>query len=161
MNRKIEVTASLEVIPIGLLTDQESKLIAKAKEILESAHAPYSRFLVGAAVLLENGEIFAANNQENVSFPVGICAERAVLSYVMGNFPDLKPLKIAIAARRQDQSRYAYVTPCGMCRQTINEYEMKFGEKIEILMLNGDEEILKADGIEQLLPFRFHNFRSE
>jgi cytidine deaminase len=157
MNRKIEVTASLEVIPTGLLTDQESKLITKAKEILESAHAPYSNFLVGAAVLLENGEIFAANNQENVSFPVGICAERALLSFVMGNFPDLRPLKIAIAARRQNETKYAYVTPCGMCRQTINEYEMKFGEKIEILMLNGSEEILKADGIEQLLPFRFHN----
>lgn len=157
MNRKIEVTASLEVIPLGLLTELESKLIAKAKEILESAHAPYSRFMVGAAVLLENGEIFTANNQENVSFPVGICAERAVLSYVMGNFPHLKPLKIAIAARRQNETGYAYVTPCGMCRQTINEYEIKFGEKIEILMLNGHGEILKADGIEQLLPFRFHN----
>lgn len=157
MNRKIEVTASLEVIPIGLLTDQESKLITKAKEILESAHAPYSNFLVGAAVLLENNEIFAANNQENISFPVGICAERAVLSYVMGNFPDVRPLKIAIAARRQNERGYAYVTPCGMCRQTINEYEMKFGEKMEILMLNGNGEILKADGIEQLLPFRFHN----
>jgi cytidine deaminase len=159
MNRKIEVTASLEVIPIGHLTEQELNLITRAKEILESAHAPYSRFLVGAAVLLENDEIFSANNQENVSFPVGICAERAVLSYVMGNFPNLRPLKIAIAAKRQNETGYAYVTPCGMCRQTINEYEIKFGGKIEILMLNGNGEILKADGIEQLLPFRFHNLQ--
>jgi len=158
MNRKIEVTASLEVVPIELWTEEESMLITKAKEILESAHAPYSKFLVGAALLLENGSVFAANNQENVSFPVGICAERAVLSYVMGNYPRIKPLKIAIAAKRIGEDIYAYVTPCGMCRQTINEYEMKFGSPIEILMLNGQEEILKAKGIEQLLPFRFNKF---
>ncbi|MCL6257788.1 cytidine deaminase [Aquiflexum sp. TKW24L] len=160
MNRKIEVTASLEVVPIELWTEEESMLITKAKEILESAHAPYSKFLVGAALLLENGSVFAANNQENVSFPVGICAERAVLSYVMGNYPRIKPLKIAIAAKRIGEDIYAYVTPCGICRQTINEYEMKFGSSIEILMLNGQEEILKAKGIEQLLPFRFNKFNS-
>lgn len=160
MNRRIEVKISLEVIPNEFWTDEESMLIARAKEILESAYAPYSGFLVGAALLLENGEVFAGNNQENVSFPVGICAERAVLSYVMGNFPNLKPVKIAIAAKRMGETGYAYVTPCGMCRQTINEYEMKFGNPIEILMLNGQGEILKAESIEQLLPFRFNNLNS-
>jgi cytidine deaminase len=157
MNRKVKVTASLEVVPKEFWSEQEAMLISRAKEILESAHAPYSKFLVGAVLLLENGEVFAANNQENVSFPVGICAERAVLSYVMGNFPTIKPQKIAIAAKRQGENGYAYVTPCGMCRQTINEYEMKFGAPIEILLLNDQEEILKAEGIEQLLPFRFNN----
>ena len=160
MNRRIEVKISLEVIPNEFWTDEESMLIARAKEILESAYAPYSGFLVGAALLLENGEVFAGNNQENVSFPVGICAERAVLSYVMGNFPNLKPVKIAIAAKRMGETGYAYVTPCGMCRQTINEYEMKFGNPIEILMLNGQSEILKTESIEQLLPFRFNNLNS-
>lgn len=157
MNKKIEVTASLEVIAKNDWTVEEATLILKAKEVLELAHAPYSKFLVGASLLLENGEIFSANNQENVSFPVGVCAERAVLSYVMGNFPNTKPIKIAIAAKRMGETGYAYVTPCGMCRQMINEYEIKFGSSIEILMLNGQEEILKAKGIEHLLPFRFHN----
>jgi cytidine deaminase len=157
MNRKIEVTASLEIIPKPNWTAEETMLISRAIEILESAHAPYSGFLVGAALLLENGSVFAANNQENVSYPVGICAERAVLSYALGNHPDIRPLKIAIAAKRKGEYKYAYVTPCGMCRQTISEYEIKYGAAIEILMLNGNDEILKAEGIEQLLPFRFHN----
>jgi len=160
MNRKLEITASLDVIPKNNWTVEEAMLISKAKEILEMAHAPYSKFLVGASLLLENGEVFSGNNQENVSFPVGVCAERAVLSYVMGNFPNTRPLKIAIAAKRMGETGYAYVTPCGMCRQMINEYEIKFGCTIEILMLNGQNEILKAAGIEQLLPFRFHNLNS-
>jgi cytidine deaminase len=160
MNKKIEVIVSLEVIPKNNWTDEEAMLISKAKEILELAHAPYSKFQVGASLLLENGEVFTGNNQENVSFPVGVCAERAVLSYVMGNFPNIRPVKIAIAAKRMGEIGYAYVTPCGMCRQMINEYEIKFGSPIEILMLNGHDEILKAVGIEQLLPFRFHNLNS-
>ena len=119
MVKKIEINVSLEVFPKEEWLEEDAKLIEKAKSILEYAHAPYSNFLVGAVLLLENGEIFTANNQENVSFPVGICAERAVLSYVMGNFPNLKPLKIAIAARRLNEKGYAYVTPCGMCRKAF------------------------------------------
>ncbi len=160
MPRKIEVTVSLEVFNLEDLEDEERKLVEKAKAILENAHAPYSDFLVGAALLMENGEIFASNNQENVSFPVGVCAERSVLSYAHGNFPEIRPVKIAIAARRGADSQFAAVTPCGMCRQTINEYENKFGQPIEIFMLNPNGEVLKASGIEQLLPFRFNDLFS-
>ncbi|SMD43172.1 cytidine deaminase [Aquiflexum balticum DSM 16537] len=159
MNRKIELTVSLEVVQQKNWSEQDKILIAKATNILESAHAPYSGFLVGAALLLENGAIFAANNQENVSFPVGICAERAVLSYAMANHPDIRPVKIVIVAKRKGESEFATVTPCGLCRQTINEYEVKFNSPIEISMLNPNGEILKASGIEQLLPFRFNNLK--
>lgn len=159
MNRKIELTVSLEVVQQEDWSEQDRILISKATNILESAYAPYSGFLVGAALLLENGAIFAANNQENVSFPVGICAERAVLSYAMANHPEIKPVKIVIAAKRKGESEFATVTPCGLCRQTINEYEVKFNSPIEISMLNPKGEILKASGIEQLLPFRFNNLK--
>ncbi len=160
MTKKIELTVSLQVFPKEEWTVEDAQLIGKAEQILESAHAPYSNFLVGAALLLENGEIFVANNQENVSFPVGVCAERAVLSYAMGNHPNIRPVKIAIVAKRRVDSQLATVTPCGLCRQTINEYEVKFGQPIEILMLNPAMEILKAKGIDQLLPFRFNDLNS-
>lgn len=160
MNRRIEFKVSLEVIQREDWSEEERILISKASEILEMAHAPYSGFLVGAALLLEDGSIFTANNQENVSFPVGICAERAVLSYALGNHPNLKPLKLAIVAKRKGENKMATVTPCGLCRQTINEYEVKFGKPIELLMLNPEGEILKSPGIEQLLPFRFNDLNS-
>ena len=160
MSRKIEKQVVLEIYAPEEWTEEDARLIAEAREILEHAHAPYSNFLVGAALLLENGEIYRANNQENVSFPVGVCAERAVLSYAMANNPGNRPKKIAIAAKRRDDSKLAFVTPCGLCRQTINEYEVKFGQPIDILILNPEGDILKASGIENFLPFRFNDLNS-
>lgn len=160
MSKKIEISVYLEVFSRQEWLHEDAILIEKAKSILENAHAPYSNFLVGASLLLDNGEIYAANNQENVSFPVGVCAERVVLSYAMANSPGVRPKKIAIVAKRRADEGYATVTPCGLCRQTINEYEVKFQSPIEILMLNPNEEILKASGIDQLLPFRFNDLNS-
>jgi cytidine deaminase len=160
MRRKIELKVALEVYPQEEWNVEDRKLIELAEDSLKHAHAPYSDFLVGASLLLENGKVFAANNQENVSFPVGICAERAVLSYAMGNFPNSKPLKIAIVAKRRNEKGVATVTPCGLCRQTINEYEVKFKSPIEIMMLSPDGNMLVAKGIEHLLPFRFNDLNS-
>lgn len=160
MRKKIEYTVSLDVIQPKDWSEGEKNLIERAKGILTNAYAPYSNFLVGAALLLDNGEIFAATNQENVSYPVGICAERAVFSYAMGNNPGAKPIMLAVVAKRRNDENWASVTPCGLCRQTINEYEINFGSSIDILMLNPAGDILKANGIEQLLPFRFNDLNS-
>lgn len=157
MRKKINLTVSLEVFQREEWAADEIELVEQAKIAVENAHAPYSNFMVGAALLLENGKVFSANNQENVSFPVGICAERAVLSYAMANYPDSRPVKLVIIAKRREDKVWATVTPCGLCRQTINEYEIKFGHAIEILMLNPQGELLKASGIDQLLPFRFND----
>lgn len=157
MRKEIKLTVSLEVVPPEDWSDIEIQMVENAKRVVEHAHAPYSNFMVGASLLLENGKIFEANNQENVSFPVGVCAERAVLSYAMGNYPDSKPIKIIIVAKRKNDRVWATVTPCGLCRQTINEYEVKFGSPIEIMMLNPQGELLRAQGIDQLLPFRFND----
>ncbi|MBW3468788.1 cytidine deaminase [Arthrospiribacter ruber] len=157
MRKEIKLTVSLEVVPREEWSDIEIQMVENAKRVVDHAHAPYSNFMVGASLLLENGKLFEANNQENVSFPVGVCAERAVLSYAMGNFPDTKPIKIIIVAKRRNDQVWATVTPCGLCRQTINEYEVKFGSPIEIMMLNPQGELLRARGIDQLLPFRFND----
>lgn len=158
MANKINVQVSLDSIGPQEWTDVERELIERAKAIAEKAHAPYSNFLVGAAVLLETGDIFEGNNQENVSFPVGVCAERALLSFVIGNFPKTRPVKLAIAAKRKEATGYSFVTPCGSCRQTINEYETMFGSPIEILMLHENGNMLKAASVKELLPFSFDTF---
>lgn len=160
MQEKIEMKVSLTVYPPGDWSEEDRLLVGMAKEIMQKAHAPYSDFLVGAALLLENGEKLMANNQENVSFPVGVCAERAVLSYAMANFPESKPVKIVISAKKRNGEKYATVTPCGLCRQTINEYEFKFNSPIQIMMLSPEGTLLVADGIEHLLPFRFNDLNS-
>jgi cytidine deaminase len=160
MSKEIVYQVSLQVLSPEEWSPEQKELIERAINAMHNAHAPYSRFLVGSAVLLDNGEIFAANNQENVSFPVGICAERAVLSYAMANRPENVPLKIAIVAKGRDKDHFAAVTPCGLCRQTINEYEYKFKKPIEILMLNTDGDILRASGIDQLLPFKFSDLNA-
>lgn len=160
MRKKIEMNVSLEVYPPQEWTDEDRILTEMAKAIMEKAHAPYSDFLVGAALLLDNGEMYAANNQENVSFPVGVCAERAVLSYAVGNRPQSRPVKIIIAAKRRLSKRYATVTPCGLCRQTINEYEIKFNRPIQIMMLHPEGNLLVAPSVETLLPFRFNDLNA-
>lgn len=160
MQKKIEVKVYLTVYPPVDWSEEDQILVEMAKEIMQKAHAPYSEFLVGAALLLENGEKLMANNQENVSFPVGICAERAVLSYAMANFPESKPVKIVISAKKRNGERYASVTPCGLCRQTINEYEIKFNSPIKVMMLSPEGNLLVADNIEQLLPFRFNDLNA-
>lgn len=153
--KKIQTTSTLIEYEPGELDSDSWSLILAAKEIAEKAYAPYSGFLVGAAVLLENGKVFTANNQENVSFPVGVCAERLALGYAHGNFPESRPIKLAIVARRKATPKtYAAVTPCGLCRQSINEYEVKFGGEIEILILTPTGSVLKSKGIKNFLPFK-------
>lgn len=158
MARKIERTVHLESFSWAELPKDIHSLINKAKGASKNAYAPYSNFLVGTALLLENGEIYTGNNQENAAFPAGICAERCVLSYAHANSPGIRPIKIAIVARKRDRQDYSLVTPCGTCRQTICEYEIKFNRPVEIYMLAPDDEILKATGIDVLLPFKFADF---
>lgn len=157
MSKKIEITVSLEVLQWNELTNEVQLLISKAKEASTNAYAPYSNFLVGAALLLDNGEMMAGSNQENASYPVGNCAERVVMGYSHARYPDAKPLKIAVVAKRRDEKNFATVTPCGLCRQTISEYEQRYAQPIEIFMLSPNGEVLKASSIDELLPFKFHD----
>ncbi|UCS95143.1 cytidine deaminase [Echinicola marina] len=159
MAKKIAQNICLHILEQGELDKDEMDLMAMAKKSLQNAYAPYSQFAVGAALLLESGEMLSANNQENAAFPVGICAERVLLSYANANYPNQAPLKIALAAKALGSKNYSSISPCGLCRQTINEYELKFNQEIAIYMLNPSGEIFKADNISQLLPFKFNNFK--
>lgn len=126
-------------------------LVEMAVEAAKKAYVPYSNFHVGAAVLLEDDKIYSGNNQENASYPVGICAERTLLSFVHANHPELKKMILAVTVLDTDLD----ASPCGMCRQTIMEYESAQAQAIEILLHNRSGSILSIPSGAALLPLHF------
>nr|WP_236021365.1 cytidine deaminase [Algoriphagus oliviformis] len=153
--------SELEELSPEELNPTERSLLSKAQIVSEQAYAPYSNFHVGAAVLLENGEVLQSSNQENVSFPAGSCAERLLLGYAGANFPDTAPVMLAIVARRAGEETWAEVSPCGICRQTINESEKRFGKPVTLLILRSNGNVLRIKGISELLPLKFNDFDPE
>lgn len=136
--------------------DLESKYLAhKAKDVSTHAYAPYSRFQVGAAVLLEDGSIVTGTNQENAAYPSGMCAERVALYAAVSQHPESVITKIAIVARRKGAKELMPATSCGPCRQVMLEFEVRQGKPIEIIMQNQDHKWIKAPSAESLLPFSF------
>ena len=99
-NKKVSNISTIELIPFENLNETQSNLIELAIKATDNAYAPYSNFRVGAAVILADGQTFWANNQENIAYPAGICAERVLLCYTHSNHPMLKPLAIAIVAKK-------------------------------------------------------------
>ena len=135
---------------------QELELVKKALAAREKAYAQYSGFMVGAAVLLENGIILTGNNQENAAYPSGLCAERVAVYHAGAEYPDVKMLKIAVCGGKKGSSSAVPVAPCGACRQAILEYSQKRGSPIEIIFAGTTPApAVKASDIEDLLPFCF------
>ncbi|WP_243739662.1 cytidine deaminase [Algoriphagus boseongensis] len=158
--KKVEVKTEIEELMLDELNSIEQNLISRAQEISKQAYAPYSGFHVGAAVLLENGEILQSSNQENVSFPTGVCAERLVLGYAGANFPNSAPIMLAVVAQRGGEETWAGVSPCGICRQTINEVENRFQKSVTMLFLGPNGLVRRVKGISQLLPLKFDDLKS-
>ena len=136
------------------LEASKQQLINKAKEQVLKAYAPYSEFHVGAAVELENGEIFAGSNQENSAYPSGLCAERVAIFFANAQFPNVAVKTLAIAAYTNGKFLEEPVTPCGSCRQVLLETEQRFEKEITIL-LYGSKHIYQLDNVKQLLPLCF------
>ena len=135
-------------------TDRE--LLEKAKVAISGSYAPYSRYHVGAAVKLANGEVITGSNQENMSFPAGLCAERVAVFAASSNFPGVPVAAIAISAISDEFEVSEPVPPCGMCRQAIVEYEMKFNNKIRIILGGQTGKVYIFHGMGSLLPLAFH-----
>ena len=153
INIKINVFDSFEE-----LDKQLNNLCLKAEEVIDNAYAPYSQFYVGAAILLENGEIITGTNQENAAYPSGTCAERTAIFYASSKFPGVKIMAIAIAAKSKSAvfKITKPVTPCGACRQVIAEYEQKQNSPITILMKGQDKTVYQCQSIRDLLPLMFN-----
>jgi cytidine deaminase len=130
------------------------KLVELAKKATENAWAPYSKFKVGAALELENGEIVTGNNQENIAFPSGLCAERVALFYAGSQYPGVAVKKIAVAAFSNGKFISQPVFPCGDCRQVLLEHENRVKQKVEVIMY-GESEIKVVKSISDLLPLPF------
>lgn len=152
--QKKTIETKVEIYSFEELDSQKQKLINKAKEQVTKAYAPYSRFHVGAAIELENGEIFAGSNQENSAYPSGLCAERVAMFYANAQYPNVAVKTLAIAAFTNGNFLEYPVTPCGSCRQVLLESEQRFEKDITIL-LYGTKEIFMIDNVKQLLPLCF------
>ncbi|MCL1850535.1 MAG: cytidine deaminase [Bacteroidetes bacterium] len=137
------------------LSVKDADLLNIAHEAAYNAYAPYSHFKVGSAILLKNGHIISGNNQENAVYPSGLCAERVALFYAASQFPETPIAKIAITAIGTEKEVMQPVPPCGSCRQALLEYEIKFGEPIEIIMAGEKGEVYVVKSVSELLPLSF------
>ncbi|NLV38142.1 MAG: cytidine deaminase, partial [Bacteroidales bacterium] len=120
---KKEIKTNITFCSFDELSKQEKELIEAAKKASLDAYAPYSGFKVGSALLLDNGEILVANNQENAAYPSGLCAERVVLFYANATYPKNRVLSLAVAANKEGIFTENPISPCGSCRQVLLESE--------------------------------------
>lgn len=140
------------------LEPADRRLVDDAREATSRAYAPYSNFHVGAAILLDNGEIVTGSNQENAAFPSGTCAERTTCYYAHARWPEAKFVAIAVAARGTDGEFVADpVAPCGACRQALLEYETLAGHNVKV-MLVGRDKVYVLPSVRSILPLAFSEF---
>jgi cytidine deaminase len=130
-------------------------LVAKAYESAANAYAPYSKFHVGAAVELNSGDIVMGNNQENIAYPSGLCAERVALFFVGANYPNETVKNLVIVAKGDLIGEDDCLSPCGSCRQVIAETEMKQKSPIKIFLISQSGKTFIFDSISDLLIFPF------
>ena len=155
MKKKLSISYQ-EFSDLGQLPEQDQELVKAAIAATKNSYAPYSRFHVGAAVLLENGKIISGANQENAAFPSGLCAERTAMFSASANYPGVPQISIAIAAEFARRLVDSPASPCGACRQVMAEYQ-KIGGKPMSIILYGRKVIRKFEKVDDLLPFIFDN----
>ena len=154
----LEIKTIITEYQIEELSEEDRQLIELAIEATNRSYAPYSHFCVGAAVLLNNGATLIGCNQENASYPVGLCAERTALFSAGVQYPDVPVKSMAIAARNTEGVLLDEpISPCGMCRQAVIETETRFKQPVRIL-LYGRKKIYAVDSIKTLMPLSFTDF---
>ncbi|WP_036158636.1 cytidine deaminase [Maribacter forsetii] len=142
---------------VSELSNNDQNLMSAAVKARGRAYAPYSSFNVGASVLLENGEIIEGNNQENASYPSGLCAERVAVFYAGAKYPGMKIKAIAITAASLNHVVSEPAAPCGNCRQAISEYEFRQQEPIRILLMGETGGVIECNSLANLLPLGFNS----
>ena len=137
------------------LPESDQALVNQAYDIAKDAYAPYSNFHVGAAVLLENGEIVLGSNQENIAFPSGLCAERVALFHCGAIHPTTKVVKIVIVAKGDLVPMDKILSPCGGCRQVMLETEVRQKAPYEVILVSQNGQTIVFNAASDLLPFGF------
>ncbi len=135
-----------------------AELLREAHAAARNSYSPYSRYCVGAALLLDDGTIVRGCNIENAAYPSGLCAERVALFAAQANYPQNKPVALAIVAHFEAKPVTKPVSPCGACRQVMVELEHRYGCKIKIMTQGQTGKIMFFDGAETLMPFLFTDF---
>lgn len=136
------------------LPEADQKLLLAAREASKNAYAPYSKFKVGAALLLENGIVITGSNQENADFTDGLCGERVAMFYANSKYPESGVKAIAVTARNASGVFVEHAQPCGSCRQVLIETESRYKKSMRIIM-DGRKRIQVLEGADNLLPFAF------
>jgi cytidine deaminase len=140
---------------LSLLTEQDHILIRRAREAAIGAYAPYSGFRVGAAALMDDSSVVISSNQENASFPAGLCAERVLLSTISSVAPGKFILTMAIVCESDHVGTIEPVAPCGVCRQSMVEFEYRLNSPIRLLLVGSGNKVLEFKTVSDLLPFAF------
>ena len=154
--KKIAIHSALFVFEsIDALDSVSKDLMLKAVEVRKNAYAPYSKFQVGAAILLANQGIVIGSNQENAAYPSGLCAERVAIFQAGALYPNVEILKIAITATSLNNPVLSPIPPCGACRQSMAEYEIKQEKPIQIYFMGENGEVHLSSSLKNLLPFGF------
>ncbi len=153
---KKEFSLSLDVYDsVDDLKADDGLLLKKAQEITSNAYAPYSQFQVGAVARMKNGEFISGTNQENASYPIGLCAERVLLSTASSLYPNMPIETIAISYNNSHGASDHPIAPCGICRQSLHEYEERMNHPIRLVLGGkvGKIYVIKQSG--ELLPLAF------
>lgn len=137
------------------LTEQDAWLLNEARDVTAAAYAPYSNFNVGAVAKLTNGEIVAGTNQENASYPVGICAERVLLASAASLYPNIAIDSMAISYNNNNGQSIHPISPCGMCRQSLVEYEERVKQPIRLILSGLEGKVFIIEKADLLLPLSF------
>ena len=140
---------------ISELPEEQQWLLNEAREVTSNAYAPYSKFQVGAVARMANGEIVAGSNQENASFPVGLCAERVLLASVSSLFPKIPIDMIAISYKSELQKSDHPISPCGICRQSLQEFEGRVSHPVQLILGGMEGPVYVIDSASRLLPLAF------
>jgi cytidine deaminase len=154
--KEININTSFTVYQsVAELPQDVQLLMEQAIEIRKKAYAPYSKFRVGAALLLDNEKVVLGSNQENAAYPSGLCAERVAIFQSGAIYPEEKIVKMAISAASDTNKTTTPIPPCGACRQSISEYEFKQEYPIEIYFMGESGEVYLSKSISNLLPLTF------
>ena len=137
------------------LSESDQSLVEKAFEACETAYAPYSKFRVGASILLSDGTTLKGSNQENVAYPSGLCAERVALFYAGANFPNEKVETLCIVAKGDLLPLDKVLSPCGGCRQVMLETENRQKKSYRIILVNQNDTVTVFQSAHDLLPLAF------
>ena len=137
------------------LAPDDQVLVEKARMVAKNAYAPYSGFNVGAVAIMEDGTYVSGTNQENASYPIGLCAERVLLAAASSLAINQKILTMAVSYQTNLVNADKPVAPCGICRQSLVEFENRYNGPMRLLISGATGEVFEFSTVSALLPFSF------